>query len=225
MPQLNKTVISIVDYGMGNIFSVQKACEHFGFRSLLINSAEQIKNSECLILPGVGAFGDAMQSLNKFGLIKPITDFIKTGKPFLGICLGMQLLFEESEEFGHHEGLGIIKGRVRKFPLSDKEGARTKIPNVGWSRIYKARDNNLWEDSLHKGLEDGTFVYFVHSYYCEPDEKSVILSYSEYAGIEFCSSILKGNIYASQFHPEKSGQDGLIIYKNWIRSVYEAPVL
>lgn len=217
MPKLGKPVISIVDYGMGNIFSVQRACERLGFKSLLINSAEEVLRSECLILPGVGAFGDAMRNLNKLGLIKPITDFIKTGKAFLGICLGMQLLFEESEEFGRHEGLGIVKGRVRKFPLLDKNGGGFKVPNVGWNRIWKAQGFGSWDDTPQEGLEDGAFVYFVHSYYCEPVEDFTVLSYSEYAQVRYCSSILKGNIYAAQFHPEKSAEPGLTIYKNWLK--------
>jgi len=202
----NKKVV-IIDYGMGNLFSVKLACEKVGLDSLITNDISEISGADALILPGVGAFGDAIENLGKLNLVKPIKEFIKSGKPFLGICLGMQLLMSESEEFGKHKGLDIIKGKVVKF--SNK---KEKVPQVGWNKILKPECGN-WEKSFLKGLSE-EYMYFVHSFYCEPKEKEIILSKTNYAGIDYCSSFQKENIFACQFHPEKSGEKGLIIYKN-----------
>jgi len=202
----NNKKVAIIDYGMGNLFSVKLACEKVGFDSLITNDKPEILQADALILPGVGAFGDAMNALKKMDLAETIKEFIKSGKPFLGICLGMQLLMSESEEFGMHKGLDIIKGKVVKFSNKNE-----KVPQVGWNKIIKAKD---WGNGLLKNVLNNEYMYFVHSFYCQPVEKEIILSKTNYAKIDYCSSFQKENIFACQFHPEKSGEKGLIIYEN-----------
>jgi len=209
MPELK---VAIIDYEMGNLFSVKQACEFVGLIPLITCDKNEILNSDALILPGVGAFGDAMQNLKKLNLITPIKEFINKGKPFMGICLGMQLLFSESEEFGLHKGLGIIDGRVVKF--SQKNSKNIKVPQMGWNRIYKT-DKTAWDNSPLYNVQPNQFMYFVHSYYVTPSDNKHILSLTNYEGIEYCSGILYKNIFAIQFHPEKSAKDGLKIYYNW----------
>jgi glutamine amidotransferase len=210
--------VVIIDYGMGNLFSVKQACEHVRLPAKITRNKDDILNSAAAILPGVGAFGDAMNALRKSDLVNPILDFIKTGKPFMGICLGMQLLFSESEEFGRHEGLNIIPGSVIKFTSVDDKGQVSKVPQVGWNRIQKkpirGRDG-FWDNTPLAGQNDGEFMYFVHSYYCKPADEGIALSFTNYAGIEYCSSISWRNVFACQFHPEKSASKGLDIYRNW----------
>ena len=198
--------VAIIDYGMGNLFSVKLACEQVGLDSLITNNKAEILTADALILPGVGAFADAMNDLSKMDLVNTIKEFINSGKPFLGICLGMQLLMTESEEFGKHKGLDIIKGKVLKF-----DNKKEKVPQVGWNKIIKNKD---WENSLAENLSDGEYMYFVHSFYCQPEDEEIILSETDYAGETYCSSLKKDNIFACQFHPEKSGEKGLLIYKN-----------
>jgi glutamine amidotransferase len=211
MKRTSKKAI-IIDYEMGNLFSVKLALEKVGFEAVVSNNKAEIYGASALVLPGVGAFGDAMEILKKLDLVDPIKEFINSGKPFLGICLGMQLLMTESEEFGIHKGLDIIKGRVVKFPPS-----QDKVPQVGWNRILKPNGatNQNWNNTLLKGLSEKDYMYFVHSFYVSPDDKSVVLSETNYAGLNFCSSIQEKNVFACQFHPEKSGIRGLKIYKNF----------
>lgn len=205
-----KRKVVIVDYEMGNLFSVKLACDKVGINAIISNDKQEIKNASALILPGVGAFADAMATLEKLDLVNIIKEFVNSGKPFLGICLGMQLLMSESEEFGLHKGLDIIKGRVTKFP-----NANDKVPQVGWNQITKPSYSNInWEETLLKGLSEKDYMYFVHSFYVLPDEKKVILSETNYASLNYCSSLQEKNVFACQFHPEKSGENGLIIYKN-----------
>lgn len=211
-------IVSIIDYGMGNLFSVKQACEYAGFRPVVTHSAKDIMKADGAILPGVGAFGDAISNLNRLGLKDVIRDFIRSGKPFMGICLGMQLLFTASEEFGRYDGLDLISGKVLKFPSVDNNGVRAKVPQVGWNRISTRKSGPHWDNSPLREIGEGSFMYFVHSYYCMPADDNVALSISEYSGIEYCSSILQGNVYASQFHPEKSAEDGIKIYKNWLNN-------
>lgn len=199
----------IIDYGMGNLFSVKLACEAVGLGAFISNNKSDISKASALILPGVGAFGDAMANLKKLDLITPIKEFVNSGKPFLGICLGMQLLMSESEEFGNHKGLDIIKGKVIKFPAKSD-----KVPQVGWNQITKSSGKN-WSSSPLKGLKNKEYMYFVHSFYCLPKSKEVILSKTNYAELDYCSAFQKGNVFACQFHPEKSGEKGLTIYKNF----------
>ena len=194
-------MIAVIDYGMGNLRSVQKGFEKVGFDALVTSDVKAIEGASRIVLPGVGAFADCMRNLEERGLVEPVIRGIEKGKPFLGICLGLQLLFEESEEFGSCRGLGLIKGKVKRFP-----GGDLKVPHMGWNSIKKVKDTPLLS-----GLDDGSYLYFVHSYYVLPDE-DVAATTTGY-GMEFTSSIVKDNIFACQFHPEKSQADGLKILK------------
>jgi len=209
--------VAIIDYGLGNLFSVKQACDHVGLRTRVTSQEKEITKADAMILPGVGAFGDAMGILNKMDLVRPILDFINSKRPFLGICLGMQLLFSESEEFGQHKGLDVIKGKVVKFPKKNNQGQINKIPQVGWNRIKRPllAEGPCWSDTVLNHVNDGEFMYFVHSFYAVPEDKKTALSLTEYEEITYCSSIQKGNIFAFQFHPEKSAYQGLKIYRNF----------
>lgn len=223
MSKLRRPRIAIIDFGMGNLFSVQKACEHVGLYSLITHQCSDVEEADGVILPGVGAFGDAMKNLKANNLVHTIKNFISSGRPFLGICLGMQLLMDESEEFGVHKGLGIIPGRVIRFPLHDLAWKRTKVPQVGWNKIFYSRKANMnqWGNTPLQYIENGEYTYFVHSYYVEPSDDAVILSKTVYGDTEYCSSLLWYNVFAAQFHPEKSAAAGLQIYKNWATKVIE----
>ncbi len=194
-------MIAVVDYGMGNLRSVQKGFEKVGFDAVVSAEREVIENASHLVLPGVGAFKDCMRNLEERGLVEPVLRGIEKGKPFLGICLGLQLLFEKSEEFGAHEGLGLIKGKVARFPNSE-----LKVPHMGWNSIKIVSDTPLLQQ-----IDDNSYFYFVHSYYVIPED-NVTATITEY-GLEFTSSIIKDNIFACQFHPEKSQKEGLKILK------------
>jgi glutamine amidotransferase len=202
--------VAIIDYKLGNLHSVKSACDHVNLHSVITSDPNVILNSKAAILPGVGAFKEAMDFLNKSKLNLTIKEFIETKKPFLGVCLGMQLLFENSEEFGHHPGLGVIKGKIVKFNFNHNKINNCSIPQIGWNKIYPKNKN--WENTILESNQDEDFMYFVHSYYAVPEEDCV-LSITNYGDIEFCSSIQYKNIYATQFHPEKSGKKGLKIYK------------
>jgi glutamine amidotransferase len=210
-----KKKILILDYGLGNLFSITQACEAIGIDVIVSKDIIDIKNADAIILPGVGAFGDAMNSLNQNNLIIPIKEFIATGKPFLGICLGMQLLFTKSEEFGENAGLNLIKGEIKKFPQENKI---YRVPQIQWNKIYQ-NDADLWGTSPLKNIKNGEYMYFVHSYYAIPEDKSVILSYTNYGDIKYASSVIKDNVIGIQFHPEKSAEEGLKIYKEWINII------
>ncbi len=197
--------IVVVDYGMGNLKSVLKAVEAVGGNVRISGRAEDILRADALILPGVGAFRDAVHNLKKDGLWEATQDFIKKGKPFLGICLGLQLLMEESEEFGHHTGFGYFYGKVVRFP--ERVG---KIPHMGWNSVYFQHEHPVLKD-----LPDGTFFYFVHSYYCASANKEDVLAFTEYT-INFPSAMARDNVVAFQFHPEKSQKAGLKILENFI---------
>lgn len=222
MSDLTPPLVSIVDYGMGNLFSVKHACEHLGLKALVTSDKEAILDSDGLILPGVGAFGDAIANLNKLDLINPISDFIQSGRPFMGICLGMQLLMSESEEFGRHKGLDIIPGKVSRFSVENEAG--DKVPHVGWNKVNwpVSTKDFIWENSPLAGIGNGEFMYFVHSYYCKPQDNKLVLSVTNYASIDYCSSIFWENIFACQFHPERSSLQGLEVYKNWAYSFRRA---
>ncbi|MFA4905580.1 MAG: imidazole glycerol phosphate synthase subunit HisH [Candidatus Margulisiibacteriota bacterium] len=211
--------VSIIDYGMGNLFSVQKACEYVGLEANVTFDQKDILKSDAVILPGVGAFGDAMSNLNKLGLVLALKDLARSGKPFFGICLGMQLLMSESEEFGSHQGLNIFPGRVVRFPERDLNGSKIKVPEVGWNEIRMADQVGAWDDSLLRGVASGEFMYFVHSFYVVPESKDAVLSVSTYEGIEYCSGISAGNVFACQYHPERSGQRGVHIYRNFAKMI------
>jgi imidazole glycerol-phosphate synthase subunit HisH len=209
--------VAIIDYEMGNLLSVQRACEQVGLQSLITSDSSIIMGSQAVILPGVGAFGDAMHNLKRLDLVSPLKEYIGTGKPFMGICLGMQLLLSESHEFGHHKGLDIINGSVLRFPSQGKERQKIKVPQVGWNRIFPppAAAETLWAKSVLNGVPTGEFMYFVHSYYAIPESADVILSMTTYEDISYCSGIQSNNVMAFQFHPEKSGKKGITIYHNF----------
>jgi glutamine amidotransferase len=203
-------VIAVVDYGMGNLRSVHKALEKVGFTARVTSSPQQIRDASAIVLPGVGAFKDCVLNLEKLNLIEPILQSVRNGKPFLGICLGLQVLFTESDEFGKTPGLDLIKGRVVHFSQDDSSwDNRLKIPHMGWNALSFKKTIPIF-----KNIKEGSFFYFVHSYYVVPDEEAVIATTTSY-GIEFTSSIQKDNIFACQFHPEKSQQVGLQLLKNF----------
>jgi glutamine amidotransferase len=203
-------MISIIDYGMGNLRSVQKGFERVGHKAVVTSHPDEILSADGVVLPGVGAFKDCMRNLEDGGLIDSIYKVIEKSKPFLGICLGLQLLFTESEEFGIHKGLDIIKGRVVKFSGGT---SHLKIPHMGWNSIKKSGQEGKFLP-IFEGIPDNSYFYFVHSYYVVPEDDSIIASNTDY-GIEFVSSISKDNIFACQFHPEKSQERGLRILKNF----------
>ncbi len=200
-------MIAIIDYGMGNLRSVQKGFERVGREAVVTSDAKTILNASKVVLPGVGAFPDCMRNLREYGLIDAVQESIRSGKPFLGICLGLQLLFTESEEFGISKGLDIINGRVVRF--KGPEFKDLKIPHMGWNSLSIKRKAPALQD-----VPDGSHVYFVHSFHVVPEDKSVIATTTDY-GIDFVSSIWKDNILAVQFHPEKSQSLGLSILKHF----------
>jgi len=203
-------MITIIDYGMGNLRSVQKGFERLGFTAKVTADPGDVERAGKLVLPGVGAFRDCMGNLRTGGFIEPIKSHVASGRPFLGICLGLQLLFTESEEFGRHPGLDIIPGRVVRFPADMRQaGEELKVPHMGWNQINLRR-----QAPIFKGVADGSSVYFVHSYYVVPEDDGVVATVTDY-GIPFCSSIWRDNVMATQFHPEKSQQVGLAILKNF----------
>lgn len=189
-------MVAVIDYGAGNLHSVKNALDFIGVSSKITSSKEEILSAEHIILPGVGAFGDAMESLEKSGLKEVVKQAANGERPFLGICLGLHMLFEESEESPNVKGLGIFEGKVKKIP-----DCGLKIPHMGWNNIKLAKESHILPDT-------NPFVYFVHSYYIEPKESNIISSYTEY-GAKLPVSVENGNVYAVQFHPEKSGDAGI----------------
>ena len=208
--------VVIIDYKLSNIFSVKHACDHVGLDAKVSSDPLEVEQADGIILPGVGAFSTAMENLAALDMLDPIRAHIENGKPFFGICLGLQLLFTESEEFGIHKGLGLVKGRVRKFPNQVEGAINYKVPQIAWNRITPSTDRTF-DDTPLQGLSSDEFMYFVHSFYVEPEDDKDILTITNYSHIDYCSGILKNNnIFAVQFHPEKSGEKGLQIYKNWV---------
>lgn len=203
-------MIAIIDYGMGNLRSVQKGFERVGFNAEVTSDPARLRVADKVVLPGVGAFRDCIRNLEQGGFVEPILKVITEGKPFLGICLGLQLLFSESEEFGLHKGLGVIPGKVVRFPEGMSEsGEKLPVPHMGWNQIaFKS------PTPLFNGVADGSNVYFVHSYYVKPEDPAVVAATCTY-GIEFCAAIRHNNVMATQFHPEKSQAIGLQMLKNF----------
>jgi imidazole glycerol-phosphate synthase subunit HisH len=201
-------MICIIDYGAGNIESVRKALEYIGAQCVVSADKEVLAKADAAILPGVGSFGDAMNELRSRNLEEPIKDFIASGKPFLGICLGLQILFESSEESPGAVGLGVLKGKIVRIP----DGEGLKIPHMGWNSLNIKKD-----DALFKGVEGEPYVYFVHSYYLKAEE-DIVTSTAEY-GVNIHASVAKGNLRACQFHPEKSGELGIKILKNFVATI------
>ena len=208
--------VAIVDYGVGNLLSVQRALEFLGVHPLVTSDFEVIQAADRVILPGVGAFGNAMEVLNVSGLADVLRRIIHENIPFLGICLGMQLLFEESEEFGYHKGLGFLEGRVISLPDKTLDGKGLKIPHIGWDELHRPADIT-WSDTLLTDTQPGEAVYFVHSFMAAPQVKSSVLAYTVYGGHEIPAVVQKDSIIGCQFHPEKSGAVGLEILRNFIQ--------
>lgn len=203
-------MIAIIDYGAGNIQSVYKALKFIGAECKITNDKNEIMNCDGAILPGVGSFGDCMDNMTSKDIDKTILEFIKTDKPFLGICLGLQLLFPESEESPNVKGLSLFEGTITKIPNQNRT---LKIPHMGWNSISVKK-----KDGLFKGIKDNSYVYFVHSYYLSAKDKDIVSATTDY-GISIDCAIEKGNVMATQFHPEKSGDVGLKILKNFVEMV------
>lgn len=199
-------MIAIIDYDAGNILSVKKALEKLGENPVLTRDEATILAADKVILPGVGAFGDAMEKLNKYNLVDVINKVVQAGKPFLGICLGLQLIFESSDETPGVDGLGLLKGKIKRIPV----GEYAKIPHMGWNSLTYNKEGRLF-----KGIEEGAYVYFVHSYYLEAEDSTDVVARTNY-NVDIDASVEKGNIFGCQFHPEKSGEVGLKILENFI---------
>ncbi len=199
-------MIAVVDYDAGNVKSVEKAIEKLGAKHILTSDPEEIRKADAVILPGVGNFGDCVNKLKERGLDAALKEYAASGKPFLGICVGLQLLFDESEESPGVKGLGILPGKIKRFPGS----AELKVPQIGWNDIIDSKGRLL------EGIDKGTYFYFVHSFYLESADLSIVTSHTEY-GVTYDSSVEKGNIFATQFHPEKSSDAGLKVLSNFLK--------
>jgi len=198
-------MIGIVDYGMGNLESVRKAFDALGFDATWIRSADDLAACDRVVLPGVGAFGRAMENLRQLDLVEPLRAVIEDGRPFLGICLGLQLLFESSDEYGTHDGLGWIPGHVRRLPNT------VRVPHVGWNTVTQPRESRLFE-----GIADGSYFYFVQSYYVDPADPALVAGETEH-GLTFAAAVERDNVLGVQFHPEKSQQAGLRLLANFAK--------
>ena len=204
-------MIAVIDYGVGNLFSLLSSLNYVGLDTKLTNNIEEIKNAKGIILPGVGAFRDAIGNLEKYGLKETLISEAKKGKTFLVICLGMQMLFEKSYEYGEYEGLGLINGTVEEIKKYIPENSDLKIPHMGWNSL--AINDGFKDDKILKDVNDNEYVYYVHSYFAKTDMKNIV-AYSEY-GTKISGIVKNENIYGMQFHPEKSGDTGLKLLKNW----------
>lgn len=213
MVKKNKT-IAIIDYGVGNLYSLKKALDNFATNVFITEEAGKISSADALILPGVGSFEAGMEGLKIRNLTGSVKKFSLTNKPMLGICLGAQLLLDKGYEFGKFDGLGIIPGKVIKFSKLKKE----RIPHIGWNEISPFKKGG-WKKTVLDSVKTSSDVYFVHSYILQPDKKDNILALADYDGYEFCATIRKNNIYGCQFHPEKSGEIGLKIIKNFVNLI------
>lgn len=202
----------IVDYGAGNLHSVARAVMHAGTRPLITSSARYVEEADGLIVPGVGAASDTMKNLRDHGMVEPIREYIASGRPFLGVCMGQQALFDVSEEGGEHECLGVIPGRVVRLP------GGLKVPHMGWNQVHIVKEHPIFD-----GIEDGSHFYFVHSYYPQPADPAIVIGETEY-GVRFPSVVAQDNVVATQFHPEKSGLTGLRMYENFLAIVSKATV-
>ena len=199
-------MIAIIDYDAGNVKSVEKALQFLGEEVIITRDREQILSADKVVLPGVGAFGDAMDKLHSYGLVDVIKEVVKNNTPFIGICLGLQLLFDSSEESPGVQGLGILPGKIVRIP--EKDGL--KVPHIGWNSLTYPNKGRLYQ-----GLEEESYVYFVHSYYLQADDPSIVVAQTQY-GVDIQASVEKDNVFACQFHPEKSSKVGMTILKNFI---------
>lgn len=208
--------IVIVDYGLGNLFSIKQALSAVGADAIFSSKADDLLNCDGILLPGVGAFADAMNRLKELNLVEVIQKSARDGKPILGVCLGLQLLFEQSHEFGLHKGLGLIPGEVIRFPEAH-QGIELKVPFIGWNKLHFTQDGK--EDVLFSSFKQDLNIYFVHSYYVAPKSEAEILAKCEYQGFAFPAVVRYRNTVGIQGHPEKSAEQGLEIYKNWVLSL------
>jgi imidazole glycerol-phosphate synthase subunit HisH len=209
--------VVIIDYDIGNVKSICSAFEKIGIEPVLTRDENEILNADGVVLPGVGAFSHGMENLHKYSLVEILKEFVKSNKPLLGVCLGMQMLFDESEEFGITKGIGLISGKVIKMPTKDSKNE--KLPHVSWNEIKQKNIN--WINTILQNISQKSDMYFVHSYIAVPLDENHILSTTIYSDSEFCSSVKKDNIYGCQFHPEKSAKIGLKIIENFIDIIKE----
>lgn len=219
---MNAPTIAVVDFGVGNLYSVKRACEIAGTTVRVTHDKDEILRAAGVILPGVGAFGDAMENLNRLDLVSVLRDVSASGKPLMGVCLGIQLLMRESFEFGTHKGLGVFDGDVVCFDKPMENGRPLKVPQTCWNKIFKTKNNPEGSRSPLSGIKDGEFMYFVHSYYVRPADESITQTMTRYGQVEFCSSLQRSNVFACQFHPERSGPAGLALYKGFAKMVTES---
>lgn len=212
---MTKAPVIIIDYGLGNLLSVQRAFTHCGVTTEISSEPSDLQAAPGVILPGVGAFADGMQGLNARGFVSALSRYVSSNRPLLGICLGMQMLFDSAEEFGHHQGLGIIPGAVKKIDATGSDGKPHKIPHIGWNGLRKPADllSMSWQGTLLEDISEGSCAYFVHSYTAFPYLESARLADAQYNGRRIAAVVRKGNVYGCQFHPEKSGQVGLSIIR------------
>jgi glutamine amidotransferase len=209
--------VKIIDYGMGNLFSVRRAFEASGARVEMAESPREVSSAELLVLPGVGAFRDGMCGLKQRDLVKAIQEYSAKGRPMLGICLGMQMLLDSSEEFGAYEGLGLIPGRVVAIPSRGIDGQPLKIPHIGWNELEIPTDApRAWENSIFEDISAGQSMYFVHSFNAQPTHSANRVADCYYGGVRIAAAVRAGAIYGCQFHPEKSGHGGLRIIRNFL---------
>ena len=213
-----KKIVTIVDYGVGNLYSVSKALTKIGVDSIITSNASKIMQSSRLVLPGVGAFKHCMSKLNSTGLVPTLKKFAETGKPFLGICVGAQLLLEESSEFGNSEGLGLIEGKVVEIPKKSQSEPKIRVPHIGWNNLMLARTHKVDQQTILDNVQDGSMAYFVHSFMMIPSKIEDCLANVEYYGIRISAVINHAHISGTQFHPEKSGEVGLRILRNFCDS-------
>lgn len=213
-----KPEIVIIDYRLGNLFSIKQAIELFGYKTLVTSDLDDVGQANAIVLPGVGAFGKAMSAIEDLGLNEVLKSKVSGGVPLFGVCLGMQLLFETSEEFGLHRGLGLIKGSIKKLNAVDVSGEPLRIPHMGWSKLLPV-ELNRWVDSPLGGITFESEYYFVHSFHCVPENPDEILAECAFGHSRFCAAMKHRNIFATQFHPEKSGKTGLRIVGNWLESL------
>lgn len=208
--------VTIIDYGLSNLLSVQHAFAHFGAETLVTDKAADILAAEALVLPGVGAFQDGMNGLEKLGLVEPIRQKAAAGTPLLGICLGMQMLFDESDEFGLHKGLGLIPGRVEKIPARDTDGDPQRVPHISWNGLWPAGGRTDFAGTALASVTPGQECYFVHSYEAKPTNEADRLADTRYGGRAVCAAAAHGSVLGCQFHPEKSGPVGLGILEGFL---------
>lgn len=209
--------ITILDYGMGNLLNVARAFEHIGADVTITDSREVAVNAERLVVPGVGAFRDSIAEVRRLGFDDLIRNYVGTERPFLGICVGMQMLFDGSEEFGSHEGLGIIPGQVKAIPNISTEGHAQRVPHIGWNELVDTELGRSWDGTLLDGMESAaTAVYFVHSFAAQPTNAGDRLAECIYGGHRICAAVQRGNVMATQFHPERSAEQGLNVLRRFM---------